>query len=341
MRLLLGLILSVFLAVSIIEAQQNRESFSPERFSLTVTASGENGFVRNLTAEDFEVYLENKRGALVSVKQTDEPVSIGFLVDVSSSMRDVRREKSSKTILGIKGFPSFLANANPENDYFVMSFAGDINLALDSTRDGEKVKKTLGTLEEKELRQPETKFYEAVKTGYEKIRAAKHRKKVLILVSDGYDSGKTKLKFDDIEKIVRQNDVLLYIVRAFQSETFEDLPEKDLSLRQIPIFGRDFNRIQFEFQPFASMTINYFLISLRDLDELSASTGGRVFFPLTQADSDETFRILADELKSQYSFQVKPPADLKKTGANAVKIKIPKLKNAKKVSVRARKEFYF
>lgn len=317
-------------------AQQNSENLS-----LTVTISKDSEFLKNLTAEDFEIFLNDKRGLVDLVKQEDEPVSVGFLVDISASMLGNRSRKSNKMALGVKGFSSFLANANRANDYFVMSFAKNINLVLDSTQDGEKVKKSLDELAAKELRESDTRLYEAMKTAYEKIQSAKNQKRVLLLISDGQDNSNTKLKITDIEKLIRQNDVLLYVVRVLPDEIFQDSPELALSLRKVPVFERDYKRLQFEIAPFPAVVPNIFLDSIKRLDDLSSASGGRVFYPLNQNEADRAFEILADELKSQYRMVVSPPSDLKKDRAMEVKIKTPKLKDTKKLSVRSRTEVYF
>lgn len=331
--ILVLLIISAFFAA---QAQRNTETIS-----LTATVSGESGFLKNLSAEDFEVYLENKRGSVDLLKQEDEPVSIGFLVDVSASMRSYRSRKPDKMAFGVKGFSSLLTNANRENDYFVMSFAKSVNLVLDSTPETEKVKKSLNLLAEDELREWETKFYEAVKNGFGKIQSAKNKKRVLILVTDGQDTDSKKLNFGDMEKLVRQNDVLFYVVRVIPDEFFEDSRELALSLRKYSVLERDYNKLQFEVAPFPTGISNDFLDSIRMLEDLSAKSGGRVFYPLNQAEADKAFEILADELKSQYWLAINPPPALKKDRVSEVRIKIPKLKDQKKVLVRTRKEIYF
>lgn len=338
-KLALVLLLTVFCFA--VKAQQTGAPFSMEKLSLTVSVSGESGFVRNLTAEDFEVYLENKRATVFSAKQGNEPASVGFLVDISASMRDSRSEKTNKVAYGVKGFYNFLSNANPANDYFVMSFAKDVNLLLDSSRDSWEFKTTLDSLAENELQEQETKLYEALKTAFEKIKNAEKRKKVLILVSDGHDFSSSKVKLNDIEKIVRENDLLLYVVRTLPDPYFKPSPQLILSLGKIPILERDYKRMQFEIEPFPATSPNVFLDSVRPLEYLSSASGGRSFYPMNQTEVSEVFEILADELKSQYLLEVNLPPGVKKGNTSDVKIKTPRLKDAKKVSVRTRKEIYF
>jgi VWFA-related protein len=325
----------------VVRAQRTSDFVSPERLSLTVTVSNASGFLRNFTTEDFEIYLENKRGVITSVKQEDEPVSVGILVDVSSSMRTDQSGKTDKMAFGVKAFPRFLANANRENDYFVMSFAKGLNLVLDSTQDGEKVKKTLEELAANKLRETDTKFYDALNAAFEKFEGAKHQKKVLILISDGQDNSNTKLDLKDIGKLVRQNDVLLYSFRIIPEEVFQDSRDITLSLRRTSILERDYGRLQFEIASFPTGYINDFLYSIKVLEDMAAASGGRGFYPLNQAETYKAFEILAEELKSQYLLTVNPSSALKKDRANEIRVKAPKLKDTKKVSVRARKSFYF
>ena len=328
-------------AFAVVKAQPGSEFPPSKGLFLTATVSGENGFLTNLAAEDFEVYVENKRAAVTSIKQEDEPVSVGFLVDVSASMRAVRSGKPDGMVFGVKGFFNFLANANRANDYFVMTFGKDVRFVLDSTQDLEKFKKTLEGLAENKLRESDTKFYDALKMGFEKIKGAKHQKKVLVLISDGQNNGPTKLDLGDVRRLVEQSDVLLYVVRVISDEFFQDSPALALSLRKVPVFERDYKRLQYEISPFPTDFHNEFLYSVRFLNDLSSASGGRSFYPLNQAETNNAFEVLANELKSQYQINVDPPAALKKDRPNEVKIKLPKPKDTKKVSVRARKEIYF
>lgn len=310
--------------------------------SLTLTASDEKAVLNNLTVQNIEVYVENKRAEIEVFAQKDEPVSIGFLIDTSASMRDVRAVNLNRMIFGVDSFSRFFGNANLENDYFVMTFDKIVKVVSDTTQNQETVKKAIAEISKNKINVEKTEFYEAVKLAFEKIGKSKNATKVLILITDGQNNGNSKIDLEDIKKLLKRENVLLYAIRTLPKNS-QRFPMETLTLLQsVDLFERDFKKIRFIAEPFPTQAPRLPADSVEDLDELVSITGGRVFYPINQKEVDDSFNLLADELKNQYDLKIKTTKDFKKNDFNEIKVKFKGQKDKKvgKITVRTRKGFY-
>lgn len=313
------------------------------KLPLILTVNNDKKFLNNLSAQNFEIYLENKPTEIEFFALRDEPVSVGFLIDTSASMSDKNESSRNRIIFGATAFSNFLKNANPANDYFVMTFDKVVKIAADTTQDQEAVKKSFAESSRNEMKAERTEFYDAVRQAYEKIGKAKNAKKVLIMITDAQDNGNSKLDSGDVKKLFKRENVLLYAIRILPKNSQRFSAETLTSLQTVDLFERDLRKIRFVAEPFPTQTPRLPSDSIEDLDEFVSLTGGRVFYPLTQKEADVAFELLADELKNQYALTVKIPQDFKKAEFNEIKVKFKGQKDKKigKVSVRTRKGFYF
>lgn len=337
-------IVLIFLIVSgfsLVEAQPSQTAQNL-RLPLTLTASNGKKFLNDLSAHDFEIFLENQRAEIESFALKSEPASVGFLIDTSASMKDERAGRRNRVNFDGAAFSRFLDNANSENDYFAVSFDKSVNIVLDVTPEREKVKETLVKIFESKMNANKTEFYNAIKVAYEKLGKSKNAKKVLILITDAQDNGTSKLNFGDITTLLKKENVVLYAIRVLSERNLRAAIESFVALQNITLFERDLQKIRFVTEPFPARENIPFPDLLKDLDGLVSTTGGRTFFPITQKETEDSFGLLAEELKSQYDLVIKTPADFKKNDFNEIKVKFIGQKDRKvgKVTVRTRKGFY-
>lgn len=330
------IILLLVLALSFSVANAQNETL---KLPLTLTVNNDKNFLNNFSAQNFEIYLGKKRIEIESFALKNEPISVGFLIDTSASMQD----KNNQFVFGATTVSNFLKNANAENDYFVMTFDKVVKIVADTTQDQEAVKKSFAEIVQNEMKAERTEFYDAVSQAYEKIGKAKNTKKVLILITDAQNNGTSKLDSEDIEKLIKRENVLVYGIRVLPKNSERFSAATLFSLQSINLFERDLRKIRFIAEPFPTQVPRLPADSIEDLDELISITGGRVFYPINQKESDESFNLLSDELKNQYALTVKIPQNFKKSEFNEIKVKFNEQKNKKigKVSIRTRKGFYF
>ena len=77
------------------------------------------------------------------------------------------------------------------------------------------------------------------------------------------------------------------------------------------------------------------------LDELSAVSGGKSFYPNTAAEMDEIFERIALELRHQYSIGYKPPNNLSNDGKwRKIKVKVTPPRGLPRLFVRSKEGYY-
>ena len=275
-------------------------------------SSSKSGYLKDLTYKDFEIYDGKERQEIEFFKQENRPASIGVLFDLSGSVTSYTNDYFSETPYAVRGLETFLNQTNPDNDYFLIGFSDRIKLFLDTTKDVKKVRETLNELLEIK---PEgnTNFYDALEIGFGKIKNSTNNKKVLVLITDGLDNSSQKANLSDVEKIAKQQNVLLYMVNILTKDDF-----------------RDINTLEYAENKSGSLVKN---------------SGGRVFNSKKTEDVNKVFAMLAEELKTQYTICFTPKTSSKKNHWRKieVKIQIPKEREKEfgKVSVRTKKEIYF
>jgi Ca-activated chloride channel homolog len=276
--------------------------------SVTVTDRGGN-FVMGLPAESFNL-IDGKAIPATHVNDPDEPLSVGILIDTSSSMQDPEVQGVARPEPLKQAVARFLEVSNPKNEYFVMTFDKDPQLLLD-WRQGKLPDAEIAPPRDKHL----TALYDACAAALAKLKDAHHEKHVIVLFSDGLDSG-SKTRYDDLRRQLSRTDVIMYAVdpRAVHyGWTWEAILKDKLSHE-----GQDV------------------------LAELIRITGGFVYFPETRAQLEVAAERIAVELRHQYRIAFRPnvsPADK----SHRVKLEVTAPPNApanfRNLRVRTRREY--
>ena len=199
----------------------------------------------------------------------------------------------------------FIKSGNPNNEYVVIAFNTKVQLVFDETDDFEKLEEAL----DKTDARGNTAFYDAVYAAIEKAESGKHQKKVLIACSDGINNQSVSYKFNDVREFLKRSDVLFYAVSYSKN-------------------GRD---------------ILGNLGGAVIIDEFSAISGGKSFFPNSAAEMSGAFDRIAQELKSQYQIGFRVEDFTKPDKWREIKIKVAPIADANKqikVRARARGGFY-
>lgn len=166
-----------------------------------------------LSREDFRIYEGKQIQQIRYFSNEDSPISVGLLLDVSKSMHDkIETERAA--------VDQFFKNANPEDDYFVITFNSQPYVLSDVTQSINGIETELG------LVQPggSTALLDAVYLGISKLRNAKYLRRALVMISDGADNS-SRYKFREIKSIIAESDVMLYAVGIFDSTPFKSFEE--------------------------------------------------------------------------------------------------------------------
>ena len=170
--------------------------------TLTLTVTDLYGrYVSGLTKKAFSVADNNQDQDITFFSDSDAPVSVGILFDVSGSMSGDKIQKARKAL------EKFIATSHPSDEYFLIAFNSRAQLLLDRTRDGEAVLRQLTLVEPKQ----NTALYDAVYLGVDKVTRGAHQKRALIIISDGQDNA-SRYNFNEVRRLMKESDVVTYAV---------------------------------------------------------------------------------------------------------------------------------
>lgn len=168
--------------------------------SLTATVEDDQGRpISNLLQDAFEIYDDGVQQK-IAVFHNDEqvPVSLGILFDTSGSMVD--------KIEGVRdAVTHFIETTNPEDDIFLLQFSSGIRVVQDFTDDRRRLKRSIGSL------RPvgSTSLYDAVVRGLAQLQNGRHKKKALLLITDGNDTS-SEATLDDAIGTAQQTEAIVY-----------------------------------------------------------------------------------------------------------------------------------
>ena len=196
----------------------------------------------------------------------------------------------------------FIETSHDNDEYFLIAFNSRAQLILDKTRDGDAVLNKLTFIETKS----NTALYDACYLGVEKVSHGAHPKRALLLISDGQDND-SRYTFSEVRRLLKESDVVLY---------------------SIGIMGGN--------DPGSSLG----MAGQSTLDELSAVSGGKAFFPNTSAEMDELFERIALELRHQYSIAYRPKNFTNDGKWHKLKVKVTPPRGLPRLFLRSREGYY-
>jgi len=173
------------------------------------------GFVSDLGEQDFEVYENGVAQPIRLFKNEDIPVTVGLVVDHSTTMRPKLEEVFAAARV-------FVQSSNRDDEMFVVNFNETVSLGLprairftDSTAELESAIAAAPT-------EGQTALYDAIATALEELQAGSRDKKVLIVVSDGGDNASSHT-LAQVMKLAAQSSAVIYTIGIFD----EDDPDRN------------------------------------------------------------------------------------------------------------------
>ena len=205
------------LVVTALPAPRDRQapsfrSISTELVVLPVIVTDKQGrFVADLNQERFAVYDNGRRVAIDFFSSEDTPVTVGLVIDASSSMRGKLGEVIAATM-------RFATLSNPDDEFFVVRFNDDVReLTADAhfllAADHDALEKAVTSL----TAEGRTALYDALMAGLEHLDRGTRPRKVLVLVSDGGDNA-SLATLDRVLARARQSNVTIYTIGVFDAD---------------------------------------------------------------------------------------------------------------------------
>jgi len=236
--------------------------------------------VVGLDQQNFQLFEGKKPQEIRNFSSEDTPVSIGIVVDTSGSM-------AYKLGWAHEAVIQFCEAANPQDEFFMITFADEPRLATDFTTRVEEVENDLLTARSK----GSTALLDAIYMAIHKMRNARYARKALLILSDGGDNH-SRYTEHDVRAAMKESDVAVYSVGIFDRwvGTEEELLGPDL---------------------------------LRSISEL---TGGTAFTLGRPNDMPAVTRAIGTQLRHQYMLAYHPESAVHdgKWHKISVKLRLPK-----------------
>lgn len=276
-----------------------------EIVTLAATVTDRNGRYRSdLKRSDFTVYENGVEQKLEYFNTGDRiPMSLGIIFDTSGSMED--------KIEGVQdAVEHFVKSVAPGDEIFLVQFSDDAEVVQNFTDDKQRILRTVQNL------RPHggTALYDAILLGLQKIADGKHRKRALLLLTDGNDTA-SSVKFQDITALARKSEVIIYGLGIGHGEKGSTHIILNSQVKDT--------------------------VDMRTLRALADATGGNAYFLENAHEGgrdlvDEAAEEVAKELKLQYTLGYYPTDQKKDGGFRQIIVEL----RDKSLRVRTKRGYY-
>jgi VWFA-related protein len=289
-----------------------------ELINVTATVTDANGrFVPGLTRDDFRVFEDGVEQPITHFDAERVPVSLGIVLDTSGSMAGEKIESARRAL------DRFVFDLlGPDDEMFLYRFDNVPRLLEDWTSDRRRISAHLRGIHPR----GGTSMYDAVAEAIPLAQSGRHRKRALVVISDGNDTN-SEISVAELKRAIRESEALVYAVGIDSTGAVVTQPGRPVPPRAprgplpfpFPIPGRRPGappRMPPQPYPPGGGTVirsgpdeRVNVAALRDLTD---DSGGRTEIIRYARDLDPATAGIADELSRQYYLGY--PATGKKDG---------------------------
>lgn len=274
-----------------------------ETILLPVSVTDEHrNHVWGLDKNNFAVFINGTQQEIVFFSNVDEPSSVCIVFDISGSMmRGLRVRGANPIVL------RFVAQSHDSNEYFLITFSERANILLEGV--SKKEVQTEMSKSSNKTFKGNTALFDALILGIQKLTRASHRKRAILVVTDGGDNA-SETKYSKLKEQVGMSGIPIYFLAIAYSDQLSDF------------------------------TV---------MDDLVTLTGGGAFVPSSSpfyVDSvkrvEEDISFIARDIRYQYTLGFKNVASKNKWNRVKVKVTLPpdSLRVHKHVYVHSREKYY-
>jgi Ca-activated chloride channel homolog len=275
-------------------------------------------YIPNLTSNYFEIFEENVKQNIDAFSTIEVPFNVVLLIDTSNStfykLEDIQQSALA-----------FISMLREQDQVMVVSFDTQVYIDSEFTNDRKKLRKAIletrsGTT---------TRVYDAIDLVLTERMANVSGRKAVVLFSDGVDTGSLLATARSTLDLVEESDVLVYVI---QYDTREDVREKiqGYSGRGGAGAGQVLTGT-----PIKGATEEEYRRASRYLKEVADCSGARLFKVEMLGDVNDSFQLIADELRHQYMLSYYPSNDKRDGNYRRIRVVV----NQPNSAVRARKGY--
>jgi Ca-activated chloride channel homolog len=253
-----------------------------------------NRLVTGLEQDNFEVFEGTERQQIKHFSSEDVPISLGVIFDTSGSMSN-KIEKAREAVV------EFFRTANPQDEFFMVSFNDRPEMVADFTSSVEDVQAKMVYTVPK----GRTSLMDAIYMALHQMRKAHQQKKALLIISDGGDNH-SRYTENEIKSLVKEADVQIYGIGIF--DTSPSTPEEKMG----PV----------------------------TLSEITDVTGGRTFTIDNPNELADVATKIGIELRNQYVLGYRPNRAARDGKWRKIKVKLLPPKGLPPLHVYAKTGYY-
>ena len=256
-----------------------------------------NRLVAGLDPDNFRIFENNVEQEIITFSSEDVPISIGVIFDCSGSMSNKLGKAREAAI-------EFFKTANPEDEFFLVSFSERAELTSSFTNSVEEMQSRLMLTSSR----GRTALLDAIYLGLSQMRGAHNHKRALLILSDGGDNH-SRYAESDVKRLVKEADTQLYAIGIFdplenRNRTLEELNGPSL------------------------------------LGEITELTGGRVFAADNPNELPDIATKIGLELRNQYVLGYRPSNKAHDGRWRKIKIKLRAPRGLPPLSVYSKTGYY-
>jgi VWFA-related protein len=168
--------------------------------------------VLDLSRERFRVFEDNVEQKIASFAFEDGPVSVGFVFDASSSMKN-------RMVASVEALQRFVLTAIPGDEFSLVQFSDRPEVVTGFTKNTDDILSSVAGI------QPSgwTALCDAIVLAAQQMKAGHNTRKALVVLTDG-DDNNSRYSEKEVRNLVRESDVRVYSVGIFERpRLLEDL----------------------------------------------------------------------------------------------------------------------
>ncbi len=195
--------------------------------SATVTDEGGH-FVKGLTRDDFVLREDGRELPITQFSSERVPVSLGIVVDASSSMDGERMSQARKALEQLlERLP------DPDDEIFLYSFSEEPVLEQGWTTNRGAIRAALRRIDPS----GRTSLYDTVARAVALANTGRHPKKALVIISDGNDTA-SHTSVAALRRQIQESELLVYAIGVDATSLFEPKKRRTWFSQARPGFPR-------------------------------------------------------------------------------------------------------
>jgi VWFA-related protein len=325
---MLGRVVSLLAVSSLLFGQTAEIRVDVNEVIVPVTVTDDKGrFVSDLTVDDFRIFDEGKEQRIrFFTRDPDQPVVVGFLVDMSNATRlhwKTYSEALQELILA-------LMPGEAKYSGYLISYSTDAELATNTTHDPEKLLEKVRRMKPGGGAALFDAIYMACTTRALVKGEPIEPRRVIVVFGDGHDNA-SKKTLDEVVEIAQRNLVTVY---AVGTQAFGFTSEGDQILARLT--NETGGRVEYPLQGLYKDVSGY-LSTPSDEGNYALKVGTGGYAAEIAKGIFNSIANVAGEVKTQYILRYVPDnTDSAKPFRN-VEVKVPSLPTVK---IRARRGYY-